>query len=745
MAIDDNTSYELTGAQVKDLANKIKGKAADNTFVGATPAAPGSKGLVPEPQAGDGTKFLSGDGTWKDVPAGSSYTAGNGINIANNVISADTNVLATNELVKNLAGGAPRVANRINVSRLSDYDEATEISNQINNPDVYPALLVQTLKYAFYDVDWGKYLNRDEIGQAIDANYNFVYFSTTGDDGYSKKIIVSAKSNHNSEANTYSPSFLVYEINSKTPYGGGKMYTLSLNASTQPGLEDWYETSSSTWAYEPAFVIQRMTTTEAQDIANQINASNPGVEVTSSQVQTYMEFVCRSTSTGKMIQTASGFRKALYRANTGYILFLPNMTGSMATLEVMIYRGGSSRDAGFDLMNMWTSKITQYNIVDPSSSYGTNAEYMWYVAKKDDSNTIQLSYGYPNNIKATATAPETTFQTAVDASGNLYMASGSTNASDWKQINNAPASITYYLQKQSTAGMSGISTYIYTDAERTIPAAPATLVSDFRAGKTILLEYEQTGTTTPYNITFQVNSASADGDSTECQYKLLISELNKDTGTYNAVSTQLSATVTAGTEFTGKWTTVRAVLPTVNNGALTIQQNGTTLDTFTANSSVDKTVNVQTITAETVAPAEEVGAITASMIDWSTMANTYAHASTNTSVQYPTSFNNFLTVTVPQTGTYRIESMAHAATNELAQKWYARTRITVNGSVPSTFDPYAESFIAGNTDYYACATISNNGVVSLTQGDVVALQLQSGINNSRCLLNYADLFIQRIS
>lgn len=55
-------------------------------------------------------------------------------------------------------------------------------------------------------------------------------------------------------------------------------------------------------------------------------------------------------------------------------------------------------------------------------------------------------------------------------------------------------------------------------------------------------------------------------------------------------------------------------LPTVNNGALTIQQNGTTLNTFTANSSYDKTVNIQTITAETVAPAEEVGAITTNMI-----------------------------------------------------------------------------------------------------------------------------------
>lgn len=498
MAIDDNTSYELTGAQVKDLANKIKGKAADNTFVGSTSAAPGSKGLVPEPQAGDNTKFLSGDGTWKDVPAGSSYTAGNGIDIANNVISADTNVLATTKLVKDLAGGAPRVANRINVSRLSDYEEATEISNQINNPDVYPALLIPTLVYAFYDVDWGKYLNRNEIGQAIDENCNFVYFSTTGDDGYGQKIIVKATSNYDSEADTYSPSFLIYEINTKTPYGGGKMYTLSLSASTQPGLEDWYETSSSTWAYEPAFVIQRMTTTEAQEIADQINTNNPDAGVTQAQVREYMKFVCRNTSTGKMVKTASEFRKALTRATAGYVLFLPNMAITTPNLEVMVYKTGSIRNAGFNLTNLWTLKNTQYNIVDPSSSYGENAEYMWYVTEIDDSYTEQLSYGYPNDTEVATTAPETTFQTAVDASGNLYMASGNTNTSDWKQINNTA---------------------------------------------------------------------------------------------------------------------------TVNNGALTIQQNGTTLDTFTANSSDDKTVNIQTITAETVAPAEEVGAITSSMIDWSTFGN----------------------------------------------------------------------------------------------------------------------------
>ena len=126
MAIDDNTSYELTGAQVKDLANKIKAKADDNIFVGATSAIPGSKGLVPAPQAGDDTKFLSGDGVWKTVSqyslpiassstlggikvgnnltidpstgvldaGGTTYTAGNGIDITNDEISIDTSVVA---------------------------------------------------------------------------------------------------------------------------------------------------------------------------------------------------------------------------------------------------------------------------------------------------------------------------------------------------------------------------------------------------------------------------------------------------------------------------------------------------------------------------------------------------------------------------------------------------------------------------------------------------------------------------
>lgn len=205
-----------------------------------------------------------------------------------------------------------------------------------------------------------------------------------------------------------------------------------------------------------------------------------------------------------------------------------------------------------------------------------------------------------------------------------------------------------------------------------------------------------------------------------------------------ADSASLASVATSGlySDLTGAPT-----IPTVYNGTLTIQQNGTDVETFTANQSTNVTANISVPTQF----SDLSGSVTSSQINWSTFTNAYAHASTNTQVQYPASLGNFLTVTVPQTGTYRIESMAHAATNELAQEWYARTCITVNGSVPATFDPYAEAFIAGNVNYYACATISNSGVLSLTQGDIVALQLKASRNNSRCLVQYAELFIQRIS
>lgn len=81
---------------------------------------------------------------------------------------------------------------------------------------------------------------------------------------------------------------------------------------------------------------------------------------------------------------------------------------------------------------------------------------------------------------------------------------------------------------------------------------------------------------------------------------------------------------------------------TPNDGTLTIQQNGTTIDTFTANSSTNKTVNIETIYSEDVSSTQPIAqvvstamiqdeavtttkiqdeAVTASKINWLSVMN----------------------------------------------------------------------------------------------------------------------------
>lgn len=56
-------------------------------------------------------------------------------------------------------------------------------------------------------------------------------------------------------------------------------------------------------------------------------------------------------------------------------------------------------------------------------------------------------------------------------------------------------------------------------------------------------------------------------------------------------------------------------IPTVNDATLTIQHNGTTVQTFTANQSTAATANIETIWADDAIPTTQVPPVTTSMID----------------------------------------------------------------------------------------------------------------------------------
>lgn len=61
---------------------------------------------------------------------------------------------------------------------------------------------------------------------------------------------------------------------------------------------------------------------------------------------------------------------------------------------------------------------------------------------------------------------------------------------------------------------------------------------------------------------------------------------------WNKINTKKQNKLTAGSNITINGDTINASQPTVNNGQLTIQKNGSTVATFTANSSTSATANI---------------------------------------------------------------------------------------------------------------------------------------------------------
>ena len=73
---------------------EIASEPSENVFVGTNGVNAGVSGLVPAPQATDAGKFLKADGTWASGGGGgTSYTAGNGIDITSDIISVDTSTI----------------------------------------------------------------------------------------------------------------------------------------------------------------------------------------------------------------------------------------------------------------------------------------------------------------------------------------------------------------------------------------------------------------------------------------------------------------------------------------------------------------------------------------------------------------------------------------------------------------------------------------------------------------------------
>lgn len=399
MAIDDNTSYELTGAQVKDLATRIKG----NTT-----------------------------------------------------------------LAKNLAGGADKTSKLVYMVPLT-INEGNEIAAQIDDPDVYGTDVTMTCVYGFLRAKDGVWLDRLEVGGAMSNGYNFVFVNNDVSYNDAATIVKYTANWDDNEEDCY-PTFVLCGQTAKTPFGNSRYTRIDLGANPNTGLSAWYHPVETSWKREPDYVIQRMTSTEATEIANQINAEQGSTVVSGIEVRSAMIFTIRNTTTGKILKY-SAVKNMLQRG--GNIVFLPDMARG-SNYQIMSRAYGSSSKQSFILRDFFNDTEYEYILKDPSTE-SSNLQYMWYLFDHEDLREGLVDVFGMDDSTAIASAPESLFQVATDSSNNLYMAAGTSSTSDWKQIDNDAIVVPtlYTTTGQNTDG--AVTQKLFTDTVGDIEAILQTM------------------------------------------------------------------------------------------------------------------------------------------------------------------------------------------------------------------------------------------------------------------------------
>ena len=133
--------------------------------------------------------------------------------------------------------------------------------------------------------------------------------------------------------------------------------------------------------------------------------------------------------------------------------------------------------------------------------------------------------------------------------------------------------------------------------------------------------------------TFSANQAT--DETVNIEVPTATSELTNDSGFITGVSwndvTDKPSFATVATSGSYNDLSNKPTIPTVNDATLTIQKNGTTVDTFTANSSTDKTVNI-TVPTKTSDLTNDSGYITG--VAWNDVSNKPSFATVATSGSY---------------------------------------------------------------------------------------------------------------
>lgn len=234
-------------------------------------------------------------------------------------------------------------------------------------------------------------------------------------------------------------------------------------------------------------------------------------------------------------------------------------------------------------------ELTGYQVKDLASK----------VRAKADSSALAsvATSGLYSDLTGAPTIPTVYNGTLTIQQDGTTLGTFSANQSTNETINitgGGGGAVTYYIADGDPNYPQTLSSgFVYEDAARTTKAEADDIYADIQSGKTVYLEY-RTGPATDHRETmFAITSMTRrEIQGVADQYDYFGSMTSYMDGS-NTATPATFGFLAQGTEPI-TWQFVKQYIPTVNNATLTIQQNGTDVQTFTANSSTNKTANIDT-------------------------------------------------------------------------------------------------------------------------------------------------------
>lgn len=398
MAINDNTNYELSGSQVKDLASRIKGSIAlaKNLAGGA-----------------DKTSTLIYMTT---------ITGTDALRIAEEIDPQQASASTVTSLMK---------YRFYNAETGEEYDDLGDIQDIVDTD----LGLIEYVQMPSDNSDYPIVKMVESAAVRYDAGTDVTYLDIT------LKVFDKSSLAIKTENITFGPDtqynlYWYKAVSDETLIGQARGYVQRI---TPYQTKIANEINASLPSDTPA-----------------------GEYISSSQVGSFMDYAFFAASGNLLKTTSDIRTMLTRTSLKGPLVFVPTQGVNDTGWSLAAYSWIGSASSGHGDLSFFDSynRKEKNFVIKPvdASQYTDGRKHAWYEVSYDDTYEFQYSGGYANSgypVDPSTETPEFTYQLAYDQSDNLYMAANSSSAADWKQINNvAPAQMTGATS--STAGTSGV-------------------------------------------------------------------------------------------------------------------------------------------------------------------------------------------------------------------------------------------------------------------------------------------------